>query len=126
MNEPASTHNVTKLTATQEAALAAVMTEPEIQKIAERLAHFGLGIALPHMHTAAEDFADLPPDMVQVEQAGVVSFIQRTEAYSLGLIPVGWRWIAGDGLTVAAGCSPFMYCNPNVQGHAFVQGHTNY
>ncbi len=114
----------TSLTAIQAVAQRAILEEAEIQEIAKKLAQWGLGIAMPHMHTAKEDFAGLPDDIVQVETAGVVSFRPRKEAEAAGLIPVGWRW-HDQGLTVVAGCSPFMYCNPNVAGHAHVSGHTN-
>lgn len=114
-----------ELTEAQREAQRAVLEEPEVQEIARRLAKWGLGITMPHMHTREQDFADLPDDVVQVEQAGVVSFQPRADAEAAGLVPVGWRWMQ-DGVATAAGCSPFMYCNPNVAGHAFVQGHTNY
>lgn len=112
------------LTPTQVKAQHAILNEPEIQDIAKRLAQWGLGIAMPHMHTTVQDFADLPEDVVQVETAGVVSFRPRAEAQEAGLVPVGWRW-QEQGLAMTAGCSPFMYCNPNVAGHAHVSGHTN-
>lgn len=113
---------VIELTPVQREAQRAILEEPEVQEMARRLARWGLGIAMPHMHTAREDFCDLPVEMVQVERAGVVSFVPRQQAE--GMIPVGWRWREG-GLDVMARCEPFQYCDPNVPGHAFVQGHTH-
>src|SRR5438067_11751046 len=47
---------------------------PEVQVMLERLARFGLGIAVPHMHNEAGKFLPLPADTVSFEEGVRVSF----------------------------------------------------
>lgn len=117
------TPDTARLTPTQITAQHAIATDPELHEIARKLAKWGLGIALPHRHTPEKEFDDLPADIVQVERGGIVSFVPR-EAAS-GMVPVAWRWTE-RGLDVAGACAPYQFCDPNVLGHLFVQGHTAY
>lgn len=114
-----------QLTAMQERAQRAVL-EPEVIELARRLAAYGLGITMPHMHTATEDFADLPDDMIQVERAGIVTFEPRSSAQNdPDAVAVGWRW-AEDGLNAMGRCIPVHQCtgSGSPTGHRHEEGHT--
>lgn len=115
-----------QLTPMQERAQRAVL-EPEVIEMARRLAAYGLGITMPHMHTATEDFADLPDDVIQVERAGVVTFEPRSSAQNdPDRVTVGWRWVK-DGLSATGTCSPIHDCigSGSPTGHRHVSGHTH-
>lgn len=116
-----------QLTPTQERAQRAVL-EPDVIEMARRLASYGLGITMPHMHTATEDFADLPNDMIQVERAGAVTFEPKRAAQDdPGMVAVGWRW-EPDGLSAIGRCVPIHTCtgSGSPTGHRHENGHTNY
>jgi hypothetical protein len=98
-----------KLTKMQQIAQNAVLNEPEVAEMAKRLAKYGLGIFMPHMHTAEEDFADLPEDKVQLETSGSVRFMSRGELKNVVSVPVGWRW-QSDGMGATASCLATMNC----------------
>ena len=66
------------------------VARPDVQAIIQELAKHGLGVCVPHMHSDAEGFAQLPSDIVAVEENLVVSFKARDEVK--GAIPVAWRW----------------------------------
>lgn len=115
-----------QLTSIQERAQQAVQ-EPEVIEMARRLAEYGLGITMPHMHTADEDFADLPDDVMQVECAGVVTFEPKAVALTNpDAVVVGWRW-SPDGLSAMGSCSPYMTCTGSgmPSGHRHINGHTH-
>ena len=77
---------------------------PEVKRLIEELAQFGLGVTVPHMHQddSPFEFEPLPSDMVQIEDEQVVTFVPSAEATDHTL-PVSWRW-NGDGVEVVAGC----------------------
>ena len=115
-----------QITPVQERAQQAVLT-PEVIEMARRLAAYGLGIAMPHMHTEEAEFADLPDDLIQVERAGTVTFEPKRAALAdPGMVAVGWRWTP-DGLNVMGSCSPMHYCtgSGSPAGHCHVSGHTH-
>ena len=115
-----------QLTSIQERAQQAVL-KPEVIEMARRLAEYGLGITMPHMHTAEEDFADLPDDLIQVERAGIVTFESKATALAdPDKVVVGWRW-SPDGLTAMGSCSPIHTClySGMPSGHKHVSGHTH-
>lgn len=64
-----------------------MLHNPEVQKLAEQLAEFGLGVAVPHIHEG-DNVLPLPPDKVQLEQDLKVSFVPLSEAEAVGAFPV--------------------------------------
>ena len=84
-----------------EQAAEAIKTE-EVQEIIKRLAKYGLGVCIPHMHAKdTGDFRDLPNDLVQRESQLQVSFVPRSSINDQD-IPVAWRW--NDEVQVAEIC----------------------
>ena len=77
----------------------AIETE-EVQEIIKQLAKYNLGVCMPHMHTEGNGFAELPKDMMQIEQKLRTSFVPVAEVNPETMIPVVWRHV--DGLTVSA------------------------
>lgn len=77
---------------------------PEVKRLIEELAQFGLGVTVPHMHQEDSpfEFEPLPSGMVQKEDEQVVSFVPSAEATDHDL-PVSWRW-NGEGVEVVAQC----------------------
>lgn len=89
-----------------------VIQEPEVQEMLKRLSVYGLGIFMPHMHTAKGDFVPLPDDMIQVENNLQVSFQPRSKAVGSA---VGWIW-SNQAMAIAV-CS---VCVPEPNGgHAY-------
>lgn len=94
-------------------ALAAVSTA-EVRDMIRRLSKYNLGVCVPHMHLARQDFAVLPHGMLQVEKKCVVSWAAREEVEtSSGMVPVAWRW-HDDGVTASATC--WSYCSKSPDG----------
>ncbi|MFZ1492653.1 MAG: hypothetical protein WAU60_04480 [Candidatus Competibacter denitrificans] len=69
----------------------AINTE-EVQQILRRLADFGLGIFMPHLHPEEGGFAPLPSDVVAVERNLKVLFVKENDIKDGECVPVGWRW----------------------------------
>ena len=68
---------------------------PEVQELVKRLAAYGLGVFMPHMHDEAGNMLPLPAGMVQVEDELTVSFKpvdQVVETPNVRYLPVGWTW----------------------------------
>ena len=79
---------------------------PEVQEMLRRLAHFKLGIFMPHSHDdATGDFQVLSDEVIQVESGLEVSFRASEEITNQPnrFLPVGWCWHAG-AVTVSAVC----------------------
>lgn len=76
---------------------------PEVQSMLRRLAEYGLGIFMPHIHGEQTDkFRPLPDSVIQVEAGLEVSFRPAEEvAYRNRFLPVGWFWRAGQPAPVA-------------------------
>lgn len=74
----------------------------EVQGLMRKLAVYGLGVYVPHIHTDASGFAPLPKDMVSVEHNMKTSFKPFAEVAEMELEPVGWVW--NDGVKLAMGC----------------------
>lgn len=71
---------------------------PEVQEMLRRLAHFKLGIFMPHMHDEKTgEFKLLPDELMQVESGLEVSFKCTNDVASQAdlFLPVGWVWRAG-------------------------------
>lgn len=97
-----------------EAAIAAVSL-PEVRDMIRRLSKYHLAVCVPHMHLSEQDFAVLPPGMLQVEKQCVVSWAARGEtANASGMVPVAWRW-EENGVTANATC--WGYCAKTPDGH---------
>lgn len=80
---------------------------PDVQEMIRRLGEYGLGVCVPHRHTATMDFDDLPDDLVQVEENCQVSWVPRDQLKSMRqMTPVAWKWQSGaaDGVVAAAEC----------------------
>lgn len=70
---------------------------PEVQEMIRRLAAYGLGVCLPHMHDAAGNMLPLPEGVLQVEDDLHVSFVpaeQVKDTPDTAYVPVGWGWSA--------------------------------
>ena len=69
---------------------------PEVQEMARRLAAYGLGVFMPHMHDSAGEMLPLPEGVVQVEgedlRASFVPADQVTDTPEKQFMAVGWRW----------------------------------
>ena len=74
---------------------------PEVQEMLRQLGKFGLGVALPHMHTD-EGMVPLPEDMIASEDNLKVTFRKRDKKTNSGALPVMWR--RGEGISSAAYC----------------------
>lgn len=68
------------------------ISEPEVQEILQRLARFGLAIAVPHMPGDQGEFLPLPKDRVGFEAGLRVSFRDVNDPDVRKGIPVMWRW----------------------------------
>lgn len=66
------------------------VSKPDVQAMIQELAKHGLGVCVPHMHNEEEGFAQLPNEVVAVEENLVVSFKSRDSVTNA--IPVAWRW----------------------------------
>lgn len=66
------------------------ISRPDVLTMIQELSKYGLGVCVPHMHNNEEGFAQLPNDIVAVEENLVVSFKHR--ASIIDAIPVAWRW----------------------------------
>lgn len=64
-----------------------MLYHPEVQKLAEQLAKYGLGVSVPHMHEG-DNVLPLSPGKVQLEQSLQVSFVPQSEAEAVGAFPV--------------------------------------
>lgn len=78
--------------------------EPEVQEMLRRLAPYGLGVFMPHLHPDEGGFAPLPEDLVQLEGDLQVSFVRRNDPRLKEAVPVGWVW---DGSEARATVSCF-------------------
>lgn len=65
---------------------------PEVIQMIEKLSHFGLAVAVPHMHPQKGGFQPLPKDIVAVEEKLHVSFKNRLDIDEDSTIPVMWTW----------------------------------
>ena len=74
---------------------------PEVQDILEKLGKYGLGVALPHMHSE-DGMVPLPENMVSSEDNLKVSFRKRDEPGDKSALPVMWR--CGDEVNSVAYC----------------------
>ena len=74
---------------------------PDVQEMMRRLAKYGLGIAVPHMHGDDGQFLPLPVNRVALEDDLQVSFRNAEDAELQDFIPVMWRSEPGE---VAARC----------------------
>jgi hypothetical protein len=79
---------------------------PEVQKIIEQLAQYGLGVTVPHMHNDEGQFLPLPQGIVQSEKGCKVTFVPESE---LGedAFAVAWRWNEQKQIVaICNGCGP--------------------
>ena len=69
---------------------------PEVQGMIRRLAQYGLGVSIPHMHDEAGNMLPLPEGVVQVEgddlRASFVPADQVVSTLEREYLAVGWRW----------------------------------
>jgi hypothetical protein len=72
---------------------------PEVLAMMERLAQYGLGVCVPHMHTATDAMASLPEGTVQYEENLGVSFRREDDPAVLAAQPVSWFWANGPRVT---------------------------
>lgn len=87
---------------------------PEIQEIMRRLAEYGLGVCMPHMHESGQDdFAPLLSGTVQVERNLKITFETDTTELRETSSPVAWRW--NHGTQTVQACT---YCMDTQKGHA--------
>ena len=77
------------------------MNTPEVQEILRQLGKFGLGVALPHMHTD-EGMVPLPEDMISSEDNLQVTFRKRNDVAKSDALPVMWR--RGSEISSVAYC----------------------
>ena len=70
----------------------AAMNNPEVQQIVEKLSHYGLAVAVPHMHSDKGEFLPLPEDTVSIEENLNVSFKNRSDIDENSTVPVMWTW----------------------------------
>lgn len=96
-------------------ALAAV-NEPEVIAAMKLLAQHGLGVCLPHMHSATRDFDELPTGMVQVERNQRVTFEAADTLAAAEFIPVAWRYEEANGVMRIAECG-CCHFDPATQTH---------
>lgn len=87
---------------------------PEVQEMMQRLAKYGLAIAVPHMHGEEGDFLPLPSDKVVLEDGLEVSFKDANDPEVQTAIAVAWRSEI-DGDPKASGkcickCSDYAFC----------------
>jgi hypothetical protein len=88
--------------------------KPEVQEMIRKLAGYGLGVFMPHVHDEETgEYAPLPPEVLQVERNLEVSFEPDGDAIRSSCSAVGWRW--EDGVRTAAAC---VYCMDTQKGHA--------
>lgn len=73
-------------------AAAQAIEKPEVQEMIKKLAEYGLGVFMPHMHDEQGRFAPLPRDVVAVESGLVVSFHSKEDPVAQQARPVGWVW----------------------------------
>ncbi len=83
------------------------IADPEVQELMRRLARYGLGVCLPHMHVTEERLAPLPQGVVQFEADLQVSFVDEHYPEVQAALPVAWLW--DEGARVVGRCR---------QGHA--------
>lgn len=76
---------------------------PEVREMMKKLAEYNLGVCMPHTHTESEDFAELPVNVIQVEENLRVEFVDRSSPRSSKGVPVAWRWV-DDGVVAGAMC----------------------
>jgi hypothetical protein len=74
----------------------------EVQEILRQLGKYGLGVALPHMHTD-EGMVPLPEDMMSSEDNLKVTFRKRNQKINSKALPVMWR--RGEDISCVANCS---------------------
>lgn len=84
---------------------AEAVNKPEVQSIIKELSKHGLGVFIPHAHTA-DGFVPLPNDTVQLESNLSVSFVKQDDSRLDTASAVGWVWDASKA-RVAAAC----YCS---------------
>jgi hypothetical protein len=90
---------------------------PEVLEIMQRLARFGLAIAVPHMHGEDGEFLPLPKGKVGLETDLQVSFRDDDDPEVQAALPVAWR-CGWDGAKAAptAKCTAIA-CAINWHGH---------
>ena len=65
---------------------------PEVEEMMKKLAEFGLGVCVPHMHDPlTNELIPLPSNMVQAEANLKVSFVERDEIDDRQ-VAVAWFW----------------------------------
>jgi hypothetical protein len=104
---------------------AAIEHNTEVQEIVRRLADFGLGVTVPHVHSIEAEFAPMPHDIVQVETNMVVSFAKRSGFLATSYVPVAWRWDPEGGISASGICSSYSFCSPGPMVHSPISGHTS-
>lgn len=94
----------------------AAVALPEVVAAMQMLAKHGLGICMPHAHSAERDFDVLPVGMVQVERNQIVTFETADTAQAMTRIPVAWRYEEANGVArvTECGCCHF---DPVTQSH---------
>ena len=75
---------------------------PEVQEMLRQLGKFGLGVALPHMHTD-EGMVPLPEGMIASEDNLKVTFRKRDEMTNSKALPVMWQ--RGEEISSVAYCN---------------------
>lgn len=64
----------------------------EVQEMIRRLADYGLGVFMPHLHPEEGGFRPLPRDVVQLERELQISFVSDTDPILKDSMPIGWVW----------------------------------
>lgn len=78
---------------------------PEVQEMLRRLATYGLGVFMPHLHPEEGGFLPLPEHLVQLEGDRQVTFVRDDDPRLGQAVAVGWVW-DGAGARTKVSC----YC----------------
>lgn len=68
------------------------VADSRFRELVREAAKLGLGVYVPHLHTAQGETALLPTGWVALEQDGVVSFVSADSPHLVDATPVAWRW----------------------------------
>ncbi|MEZ4618218.1 MAG: hypothetical protein R2867_22265 [Caldilineaceae bacterium] len=68
------------------------INDPVVKDCLEKLAEFGLGVFIPHIHLENGRMEPLPEGYVQIERNLQVSFSQEGDLQNEQMIAVGWFW----------------------------------
>ena len=100
MTTTAEERQLNELPESMRIAQGAVKTQ-EVQEIMKQLAKYNLGVCMPHMHVREGEFAELPADIISLEQKS--AFIPTSDADPVNTLPVAWRW-QNNAVIIAGSC----------------------